>query len=221
MRITAIVIITVALASPAAAQVEVAVGPMFGLQDLERPVTPGWIVSSGFEIGGGQTLVVEGSWHRDSYTRDHLWDYDEIFRERSKSRYWMLAGGIRSKVPRGRVGLYYQLLAGGFSAGYRTDNEWPASIDVEAENAACGAYINGELLYPCENVPFPAFREDYTAGFVMQPGAGVGREHLAATHAPHGGRRADPRRRRVRHHASQGFGPGRRRAGALTSTCNR
>ena len=95
--------------------------------------------------------MVEGSWHRDSHIRDHLWGYNEVFRQRHQSRYWMLAGGIRSEAPRGRVGLYYQLLAGGFAAGFRTDNEWPASIDVEAENAACGAYINGDLFYPAKD----------------------------------------------------------------------
>ena len=175
--IAAAVAISVALAAPAAAQTEaprfeIAAGPMYGLQDPEQPVTPGWTVSSGFELGG-QTFVVEGSWHRESHVRDHLWGFDEVFRQRQQSRYWTLAGGIRSKPPQGRVGLYYQLLVGGFAARFRTDNEWPASIDVEAENAACGIYVNGDLFYPCENVPYPAFHEERAAGFAMQPGIGM------------------------------------------------
>lgn len=92
---------------------------------------------------------------------------------RVSTPYWTLQGGIRSGPPEGRAGLYYQLLAGGFAVRYRTDNEWPASIDVEAENAACGAYINDDLFYPCENVPYPAFREERAAGVVVQPGVGM------------------------------------------------
>ena len=45
---------------------EIAAGAMYGFQDPERPVTPGWIVSSGFDLGG-QSFVVEGAWHREAY----------------------------------------------------------------------------------------------------------------------------------------------------------
>ena len=55
-----------ALAMVAAAQTrrhafEIAAGTMYGLQDLERPVAPGWVVSSGFDLGR-QSFVVEGAW---------------------------------------------------------------------------------------------------------------------------------------------------------------
>lgn len=176
--IAAAVAVSVALAAPAAAQTasppprfEIAAGPMYGLQDPERPVTPGWIVSSGFRLGG-QLLVVEGAWHRESHVDDHLWGYNEVFRRHRKSLYWTLQAGVRSGPPQGRVGLYYQLLAGGFAARFRTDNEWPASIDVEAENAACGFYANDQF-FPCENLPYPAFREERAAGVAMQPGIGL------------------------------------------------
>ena len=68
---------------------------------------------------------------------------------------------------------YYQVLAGGFAARCRRDYEWPASIDTEAANAECGGYIDGVLVHPCLNVPYPAFDEERSAGFVMQPGMGV------------------------------------------------
>ena len=91
---------------------------MYGLQDPERAVTAGWIVSSGFELGR-------------------------------------------------------QVLAGGFAGRFRRDYEWPTSIDTEAENAACGGYVDGVLVLPCEHVPYPAFDEERSAGLVVQPGMGV------------------------------------------------
>ena len=151
---------------------EIAAGTMYGFQDPERPVTAGWILSSGFDLGR-QSFVVEGAWHREAYAQEHPWDFDEVFRERFQSRYWMLLGGIRGGARQGRVQPYYQVLAGGFAARFRRDYEWPASIDTEAENAACGAYHDGVLVHPCRNVPYPAFKEERSGGFVMQPGAGV------------------------------------------------
>ena len=71
---------------------EIAAGTMYGFQDPERPVTAGWNVSSGFDLGR-QSLVVEGAWHRDAYALEHQWDFDEVFRERLQSRYWMRFAG--------------------------------------------------------------------------------------------------------------------------------
>ena len=151
---------------------EIAAGTMYGFQDPERPVTAGWIVSSGFDLGR-QSFVVEGAWHRDGYAEEHPWNFDETFRERLRSRYWMLMGGVRGGGRQGRVAPYYQVLAGGFAARFRRDYEWPASIDTEAENAACGGYVDGVLVHPCLHVPYPEFDEERSAGFVMQPGVGL------------------------------------------------
>ena len=151
---------------------EIAAGTMYGFQDPERPLTAGWIVSSGFHLGQ-RWFVVEGAWHRDAYALEHPWDVDEVFRERLQSRYWTLMGGVRGGGRHGLVAPYYQVLAGGFAAHFRRDNEWPASIDTEAENAACGGYVDGVLVHPCLHVPYPAFDEERSAGFVMQPGVGV------------------------------------------------
>ena len=135
----------VLLASAAEAQTrahrfEIAAGTMYGFQDPERPVTAGWIVSSGFDLGR-QSFVVEGAWHRDAYALEPPWDFDEVFRERLQSRYWMLMGGVRGGKRQGRVAPYYQVLAGGFAARFRRDYEWPASIDTETANAECGGYV--------------------------------------------------------------------------------
>ena len=151
---------------------EMAAGTMYGFQDPERPVTAGWIVSSGFDLGR-QSFVVEGAWHREAYTLEHPWDLDEVFREGIRSRYWMLMGGVRGGKRQGRVVPYYQVLAGGFAARFRRDYEWPASIDTAAANAECGTYFDGELVQPCLYVPYPEFDEERTAGFVVQPGLGV------------------------------------------------
>lgn len=151
---------------------EFAFGPQYGLQDPDRPLTRGWIVSSGFDLAG-TSFVIEGSWHRDSHVDEHYWDFDEVYRRREQDRYWMLVGGIRAGQGRGRARLYYQFLAGGVSARFRTDHEWPASIDTEAENAACGIYFGDVLVEPCLNVPYPEFDEEHNTAFVVQPGMGV------------------------------------------------
>ena len=80
---------------------EIAAGTMYGFQDPERPVTAGWIVSSGFDLGR-QSFVLEGAWHREAYALEHPWDFDEVFRERHQSRYWMLMGGVRGGKRQGR-----------------------------------------------------------------------------------------------------------------------
>ena len=51
---------------------EIAAGTMYGFQDPERPLTAGWILSSGFDLGR-QSFVVEGAWHRDAYALEHPW----------------------------------------------------------------------------------------------------------------------------------------------------
>ena len=179
------------LASPVASaqtqpqNLEIAAGVQYGIQDLERPVTPGWTVSSNFDLGG-QTFVVEGGWHRGSYVRESItgvtvWadpggDFEireDVLRSTSQSRWWMVMGGVRGGGGEGRVVPFYQVLAGGFSARFRTDYDWPASIDVETENATCGDYLDGVLIWPCDYVPYPAFDEERSAGFLMQPGMGI------------------------------------------------
>ncbi len=152
---------------------EIAAGTMYGFQDPERPLTAGWILSGGFDLGRRSSFVVEGAWHRDAYAPEHPRGFGEVFRERLQSRYWMLLGGVRGGGRQGRLAPYYQVLAGGFAAHFRRDYDWPASIDTEAENAACGAYHDGVLVHPCLRVPYPAFDEEHNAGFVMQPGVGV------------------------------------------------
>ena len=156
---------------------EVAAGVQFGVQDPERPVTPGRVLSGAFEALG-QEVVVEGAWHRETYL--HLWPNfhedsltEEFTRATHRSRYWMIMAGIRSGRGTRRLSLHYQLLFGGFAARFRTDYEYPASIDVEAENAACGGYLDGMLVHPCTYVPYPEFDVERVSGFVAQPGIGL------------------------------------------------
>lgn len=152
---------------------EIAVGPMYGLQDPERPLTAGWVASSGFDLGR-QSFVVEGAWHRDAYVLEHTWwDFHEVTRAKLQSRYWMLMAGVRGGKRQGRVVPYYHVLAGGFAARFRRNYEWPTSIDTETANAECGGYVDGVLVQPCLNVPYPAFDEKRAAGFVVQPGMGL------------------------------------------------
>ena len=151
---------------------ELAAGTMYGFQDPERPTTAGWIVSSAFDLAR-QSFVVEGAWHREAYALEHPWEFDDLFRERIQSRYWMLMGGVRGGKRQGRLAPYYQVLAGGFAARFRRDYEWPASIDTEPANAECGGYADGVLVLPCLYLPYPEFDEKRSAGFVVQPGMGV------------------------------------------------
>ena len=151
---------------------EVAAGVQYGVQDPERPVTPGWIVSGGFDLGR-QTFVVEGAWHRDTYVRDRHRGFDEGARATSRARYLTLAGGVRGGKRGGRAALFYQILAGGFASRFRTDYEWPDSLDVEADNDGCGIFADGRPVLPCSYVPYPTFEEERAAGFVMQPGMGI------------------------------------------------
>lgn len=151
---------------------EIAAGVQYGVQDPERPLTPGWIVSGGFDLGR-QTFVVEGAWHRDTYVRNRHRGFDEGARATSRARYLTLAGGIRGGKRGGRAALFYQILAGGFASRFRTDYEWPDSLDVEADNAVCGIFADGRPVLPCSYVPYPRFEEERAAGFVIQPGIGI------------------------------------------------
>ena len=62
---------------------------------------------------------------------------------------------------------------GGLSTRFRTDYEWPASIDTEAENANCGGFAGDRLLFPCFNLRYPEYEEQRRHSFLMQPGVGL------------------------------------------------
>ena len=84
-----------------------------------------------------------------------------------------LAAGIRSRAQEGILAPFYHVLLGGIQARWRTDNEYPDSIDVDAANARCGGYADGVKIDACFNVPYPEFREQREQGFMMQPGLGL------------------------------------------------
>ena len=177
------------------AQFEIEAGPMYGVQDPQRTVTPGWGLAGTFVLGG-QTFVVEGAWHRRTTVRelhDVFWGWEDgdafgeaepargLVRHTSRSRYALVTAGLRGGGRQGRrLGLYYQVLVGGFWARFRTDFEYPEAWDVELANSACDevsdlgtAYVNGVMVDPCGFPPYPAFDEQRTAGLVVQPGAGI------------------------------------------------
>lgn len=156
---------------------DIAIGPQFGLQDRETPVSRGWIVSTGFEIDG-QEFVVEGSWHRSGSAHERYFGYsedprDSIGLELRSGRILTLAAGVRSPKSDRPIAPFYQVLAGGAQFVWRTDYEYPASIDVDAENANCGILHDGVLVAPCINLPYPEFDEERNQGFVLQTGAGL------------------------------------------------
>lgn len=159
-------------AAPAAAQTrfEVAAGTQF--MGSRPPVTRGWIASAAFEIDG-QTYVVEGAWfRRTTVRRFDPWDPDagrETFRGANLS----LAAGVRSPKSEAPVAPFYQVLLGGFHTRFRTDYEWPAYIDTDAENADCGGYWDGVKTMPCLNVPYPEYRETRRNWLLFQPGLGL------------------------------------------------
>lgn len=161
---------------PAEAQTrfEVAVGPQFGLQDSETPVSRGWIVSTAFEIDE-QDYIVEGSWHRAGSAHERFWRGDprERLWEFHSDRVLTLAAGVRSRDQDGPIAPFYQVLMGGIQAIWRTDYEYPASVDIDAENARCGVYDDGVLVEPCLRVPHPEFRERRVQGLMIQPGIGL------------------------------------------------
>lgn len=156
---------------------DVAMGPQFGLQDSETPMSRGWIVSTGFDIDG-QDFLVEGSWHLASSAHERYFGgddpFDSIGLELRGVRVMTLAAGVRSPKSERPVAPFYQVLAGGFQWVSRTDYQYPASIDVEAENARpCGGYADGVLVHPCLTVRYPAYREDRNQGLMLQTGAGM------------------------------------------------
>lgn len=177
------------------ARFEIEAGPMYGVQDPQRTVTPGWGLAGTFVLGG-QTFVVEGAWHRRTTVRELHdvfwgWVYGDapgeaepavgLVRHTSRSRHALVTAGLRGGGRQGRrLGLYYQVLVGGFWARFRTDFEYPEAWDVELANSACDSdlgtaevYVNGVMVDPCGFPPYPAFDEQRAAGLVVQPGAGI------------------------------------------------
>lgn len=153
---------------------ELEAGPQYGLQ--QNPMTPGWVVSGGFEIDG-QEFVVEASWNRYVRTQEVHGRYDPFDEypgsETLRSHYLTLAAGIRGGLDQeGRFSPFYQLLVGGLRARHRTDYDW-TGIDTETENRNCGGFAGDRLLFPCFNVPYPEYRVERSKGFLMQPGVGL------------------------------------------------
>ena len=156
---------------------DVAMGPQFGMQDRETPLSRGWIVSTGFEIDG-QDFVVEGSWHLSGSAHERYFGGDDprhdIGLELRSGRILALAAGVRSPKSERPVAPFYQVLVGGAQFVWRTDYEYPASLDVEAANArSCGIYADGVLVHPCLRVRYPEFREERNQGLILQTGAGL------------------------------------------------
>lgn len=179
-RRTALLGMVLALtAAPAESQTrfDVSMGPQFGMQDRETPLSRGWIVSAGFEIDG-QDFVVEGSWHLSGSAHERYFGGDDprhdIGLELHSGRILSLAAGVRSRKSERPVAPFYQVLAGGAQFVWRTDYEYPAALDVEAANArSCGNYADGVLTHPCLRVRYPEFREERNQGFLLQTGAGL------------------------------------------------
>lgn len=173
-----VLVVGVLLLSPAAAsgqpRFELEAGAQYGLQ--QNPMTPGWIVSGGFEIDG-QEFVVEAAWSRYVRTQEVYGRYDPFDEypgsETVRSHYLTLAAGIRGGVDQEkRFSPFYQLLVGGLRSRHRTDYDW-TGIDTEAENRDCGGFAGDRLLFPCFNVRYPEYQEEGSKGFLMQPGVGL------------------------------------------------
>ena len=177
---TALLWLLLALASvPAEAQTrfEVSAGPQFGMQDRETPISRGWLVSTSFEVDD-QDFVVEGSWHLSGSAHERYFGgadpWDDTGLELRSGRILTLAAGIRSRDQMGVIVPFYQVLLGGFQSKWRTDFEYPASIDVEAGNAEpCGGFADGVFVHPCLEQNYPAYREERHHAFMMQPGIGL------------------------------------------------
>ena len=162
-------------ASSGQTRFEIAAGAHYGLQ--QRPLTPGWAASGGFQIDQ-QDFVVEAAWSRHERTRELRFSFgpfdDDVGSETFRSRHLMLAAGVRGGQHQvQRFSPFYQVLVGGVTTRFRTDYEWPASIDTEAENADCGGFAGDRLLFPCFNVPYPEYEEERRHWFLMQPGVGL------------------------------------------------
>ena len=123
-------------------------GPQFGVQDRETPISRGWIVSTGFEMDG-QDYVVEGSWHRARSTDERYFGGDRFWEkiglEQHSGRILTLAAGVRSRDQEGVIAPFYHVLLGGIQAVWRTDYEYPPTPsmsmprtpDAEATPTAC------------------------------------------------------------------------------------
>ena len=141
-------------------------GAFWGGHAPGGPVAPAWIQSSRFL----DQWVLEGASRVDTVFEDRGWNVDGDVRVTREDRYETLMVGLRSPTAEGWVGFYYQLLAGGFRTAramkYESD-----TVDIEAENARCGAFGgDGGFVAPCDP-PFPAGKTAY--GFALQPGVGV------------------------------------------------
>ena len=158
---------------------EVAAGLQYGVQDPERPLSPGWVVSTGFPITDRQTLVVEGMVHQDMSTQDrHFGPGDEVTDVTSRTRYYTLMAGVQYGPRGGRVVPFFQILPGGGAGRFTTDYVWPESVDIDAENANCGGFVTDaqgreRLIMPCLNVPYPRSEAERAGAFAMQPGGGM------------------------------------------------
>ena len=133
-------------------------------------------MSTGFEIDQ-QDFIVEGAWHLSTSTRERYFggydDDDAIGREIFRGSFLMLAAGVRSRELEGPIAPFYQVLLGGLQGRFRTDYEYPESLDVDALNARCGIWAGDRQVGACLNVRYREFREEREAGFVMQPGVGL------------------------------------------------
>ena len=149
---------------------EVAVGTTY--MGSRPPVTPGWSLSTAFEVDG-QTYVVEGTWFR----RTRVWLYDDWDpsqgQETQRSMLMFLAAGVRSPKSEAPVAPFYQVLVGGYHSRFRTDYMYPPDLPAAAENRDCGIYANGVKRATCLNVPFPEYEEYRRNWLLVQPGVGL------------------------------------------------
>ena len=149
---------------------EVAVGTTyFGSRP---PITPGWALSTAFEVDE-QSYVVEGSWFRRSTVRLYdPWEPSEG-QVASRSMAVFLAAGVRSPKSDAPVAPFYQVLVSGYHGRFRRDYVYPAHLDTAAENADCGSYVNGVKYSSCLNVPYPEYEETRRNWLLLQPSVGL------------------------------------------------
>ena len=141
-------------------------GGFWGGHAPDGAVNAGWVQSTRFL----DQWVFEGTSRVDTVFEERGLDFDGDVRVTREDRYETLLGGLRSPSGEGWVDFYYQLLAGGFRVARRLTYE-SDTVDIEAENARCGAFGGDETFaLPCDP-PFPEGETRY--GFVLQPGVGV------------------------------------------------
>lgn len=141
-------------------------GAFWGGHAPEGRVAPDWIQSSRFL----DQWVLEGTSRVDTAFEGRVSDFDGDVAVTREERYETLMGGLRSPSAEGWVGFYYQLLAGGFRVA-RTVTYESDTVDIEAENARCGAFGGDGTFASACDPPFPPGETAY--GFVLQPGVGV------------------------------------------------